>query len=154
MGQYNYFDKTPGNLQDINFINGVDIEEFQLFGVPTNYYKLSLDQNNFDPVYRDLLSSKKFETPIQLRSFFKIDESTTHGMTEIGADQTAERTGTVWFNISFIENNLNRSPIIGDVLEYLQLHQKFEIYQISKELHRLGVPIRYKCLVRLYQDFV
>lgn len=150
---YNFSDITPsGALKDLNFINSVDQEEFALFGVATIYYKLKDIQENFDGVYRDMLSSKVFEEPLQVRSFFKVEESTTHGLTDTGAVQTAERTGKVTFNVTLIEKLLGRSPVIGDVVENLQLHQKFEIYGISKEVHRLGVPLRYILSVRLYQD--
>lgn len=149
---FNFSDITPQTNRDLNFINSVDIEEFSLLGVSTIYYKVSDQQDNYDSVFRDLLSSKRFEDPIQLRSFFKVEETTKHGMTEIGADQNAERTGTVWFNISLIESILKRPPVLGDVVENVQLHQKFEIFELSKELHRLGVPLRYRCGVRLYQD--
>jgi len=149
---YNFSDQTPENIRDFLFVNSTDQEEFSLFGISTVYYPINLYQENYDSVFRDLLSSKNFLEPIQLRSFFKIDESTTHGMTDTGADQVAERNGAVWFNISLIETILNRVPVIGDVVENTQLHQKFEIYKISKETHRIGRPIRYKCDVRLYQD--
>ncbi len=149
---FNYFDKTPAALRDVMFFNHIDQEQFQLYGIATNYYMLQLDQANFDAIFRDSLSSKNFDVPIQLYSFFKVDESTKHGMDEVGADQTAEREGIIWFNISDLESKLNRVPILGDVVEDLQLHQKFEIYHISKELHRLGIPLRYALKVRLYQD--
>ena len=150
---YNFSDQTPsGGLKDINFMNSVDIEEFSLYGISTIYYKISSLQTNYDDVFRDTLSSKNFDEPIQLRSFFKVDESTTHGMGETGIGQIADRTGNVWFNISLIEKELQRPPVLGDVVENTQIHQKFEIYAISKELHRLGHPLRYLCKVRLYQD--
>lgn len=148
---YNFSDISPGVLKDLNLVNSLDVEEFNLFGTATTYYKLKLTQNNVDTVFRDLLSSKQFEEPIQVRTFFKIDESTTHGMTDIGADQNAERNGKVWVNVSLIESKLGRAPILGDVVENLQVHQKFEIFGISKENHRIGVPLRYALSVRLYQ---
>ena len=149
---FNYSDMTPNGMSDFNFINQVDCEEFELFGVATIYYALNLYQENYDDVYRDLFSSKTFKEPLQVRSFFKADESTEHGMTEIGVGQVAERDGYVQFNITKIEHDLGREPIVGDVVENTQIHQKFEIYKISKEVHRLGRPMRYKCLIRLYQD--
>ena len=149
---FNYADQTPENLRDFLFINSTDQEEFALFGVATNYYPINLYQENYDPVFRDMLSSKDFLEPIQLRSFFKVEESTTHGMTDTGVDQIAERTGAVWFNISLIDSILGRTPVIGDVVENMQIHQKFEIFKLSKELHRIGRPVRYKADVRLYQD--
>jgi hypothetical protein len=141
-------------MRDINYINSTDQEEFELFGVATTYYALELFQTNYDPVYRDLLGAKNFKEPLQVRSFFKVDESTEHGMSETGIGQVAERTGTIWFNISKIDYLLGRTPIIGDVVENVQIKQKFEIYAISKETHRLGRPIRYNCKVRLYQDTI
>lgn len=149
---YNYSDMTPDGMRDFNLVNAMDLEEFELFGVATVYYPLNIAQENYDDVYRDLLSSKEFKEPIQLRTFFKVDESTEHGMSEIGVGQIAERNGNVWVNITKIENLLNRVPIVGDVVENNQLHQKFEIFKISKETHRIGRPIRYKLSVRLYQD--
>lgn len=149
---FNYADQTPDGMRDFNFVNSTDAEEFELFGVPTIFYPLNLLQENFDSVYRDLLSSKTFKEPLQVRSFFKIEESTEHGMTEIGVSQVAERNGTVWFNISKIDALLGREPIVGDVVENSQVHQSFEIFKISKETHRLGRPIRYACHVRLYQN--
>ena len=149
---YNISDQTPSGMRDLNFINSIDAEEFTLFGISTIYYKISARQENYDSTFRDVLSSKSFDEPIQLRSFFKVDESTTHGMGDIGSGQNAERTGTVWFNVALIEKLLGRSPILGDVVENVQIHQKFEIFGISKEMHRLGYPLRYKCSIRLYQD--
>lgn len=152
LNSYNFVDQTPQNLRDFNLANAMDQEQFDLFGTATMYYKVSSVQENYDPVYRDLLSSKQFDLPIQIRSFFKVDESTTHGMTENGSGQVAERKGSVWFNITRLEHDISRKPELGDVVEDTQLAQKFEIYQISKETHRLGRPIRYKCDVRLYQN--
>lgn len=150
---FNYSDMTPENgLRDFLFINSTDQEEFALFGVKTIYYPINLYQENYDDVYRDLLSSKNFLNPIEMYSFFKVDESTTHGMDVIGSGQVAERNGTIWFNISQIENILKRVPVIGDVVENLQIHQKFEIFKISKETHRIGRPVRYKLDVKLFQD--
>lgn len=149
---YNYSDASPDGLRDFNFINSVDCEEFDLHGIATIYYTLKLYQENYDGIYRDFLGAKEFNVPIQVRSFFKVDEATQHAMSDIGVGQLAERTGTIWFNISKIEHELGRAPIIGDVVENLQLHQKFEIYHIDKETHRIGRPIRYNCKVRLYQD--
>ena len=149
---YNYSDMDPRNLKDFLFMNSTDQEEFSLFGISTIYYPINLYQENFDSVFRDVLSSKNFLDPIQVRSFFKVEESTTHGMDTIGADQNAERNGVIWFNISLIESILGRVPIVGDVVENLNIHQTFEIYKISKETHRIGRPIRYKCDVRLYQN--
>jgi hypothetical protein len=149
---YNLSDQTPSGMRDLNFINSVDQEEFALFGVSTIYYKLSDVQQNYDSTFRDVLSSKNFDEPIQLRSFFKVDESTTHGMGDIGIGQNAERNGTVWFNVALIKSILGRTPILGDVVENVQIHQKFEIFSVSKEMHRLGYPLRYKCGIRLYQD--
>lgn len=149
---YNLSDQTPSGLKDLNFMNSVDQEEFILFGVSTIYFRISAQQENYDSTFRDVLSSKRFDEPIQLRSFFKVDESTTHGMGDIGIGQNADRNGTVWFNVALVESILGRSPIIGDVVENVQIHQKFEIFSISKEMHRLGYPLRYKCGIRLYQD--
>ena len=149
---FNYSDQTPQTLPDFLLVNSIDVEQFNLFGVKTIYWPLNPIQENYDPVYRDMLSSKQFLEPVEVRSFLKVDEATTHGMTDIGADQVAERNGSVWFNIALIENILGRVPNIGDVVEYLQFHQKFEIFKISKELHKIGRPIRYNCSVRLYQD--
>lgn len=154
LSSYNYSDMSPEGMRDINFMNSVDQEEFALHGVATIYYPLDMFQENYDSVYRDLLGAKNFKTPIQVRSFFKIDETTEHGMSDIGIGQIAERKGTVWFNVSLIDSLLGRTPVIGDVLENTQLHQKFEVYQLSKETHRLGRPIRYRLNVRLYQDTV
>lgn len=151
---FNYSDQTPEGLKDINFMNSVDQEEFDLFGVATIYYPLELYQTNYDEVYRDFLGSKNFKEPIQVRSFFKVDESTEHGMNDIGIGQVAERNGTVWFNIALIETILGRTPMIGDVVENVQIKQRFEIYALSKETHRLGRPIRYNCKVRLHQDTI
>lgn len=151
---FNYSDQTPEGLKDINFINSVDQEEFDLFGVSTIYYPLKMYQENYDEVFRDFLGSKEYETPLQVRSFFKVDEATEHSMSETGIGQIAERTGTIWFNISLIESLIGRTPVIGDVVENIQIKQKFEIYAISKETHRIGRPIRYNCKVRLYQDTV
>ena len=149
---YNYSDQTPSGLADFLFINSADIEEISLFGVKTIYYKLNLFQENFDPVYRDLLSSKNFLEPIELYSYFKVEEATNHGVDIIGSSQVAERTGDVWFNISSLEYILGRVPAIGDVVSDSQIHQKFEIFGISKEIFRLGRPLRYHMKVRLYQD--
>ncbi len=149
---FNYSEQTPENLRDFLFVNSTDQEEFALFGVKTIYYPINLYQENYDTVFRDLLSSKNFLEPIELYSFFKVEESTTHGMDVTGADQVAERNGVVWFNISQIDDILKRVPVIGDVVENLQIHQKFEIFKISKETHRIGRPVRYKFDVRLYQD--
>ncbi len=149
---YNYSEMTSENLRDFLFINATDIEEFALFGVKTIYYPINLYQENYDSVYRDLLSSKNFLDPIECFSFFKVDEATNHEMGVTGADQTAERDGSVWFNIAFVEKMLGRVPVVGDVLENIQIHQKFEVYKISKEMHRLGRPVRYHLSVRLYQN--
>ena len=149
---YNYSDMSPNNLRDFLLVNTMDQEQFSLFGVATIYWPLNPVQENYDPVFRDMLSSKVFLEPIQVRSFFKVDESTEHGLTEIGASQNAERNGTIWFNISSIENSLQRTPFIGDVVEDIQINQKFEIFKISKEMHKIGRPVRYKISVRLYQD--
>jgi hypothetical protein len=149
---YNYFDQTPGGLKDFLLMNSLDQEEFSLFGIKTVYFPLNLYQENFDEVFRDLVSSKNFLDPIECRSYFKVEESTNHGMTETGAVQNAERTGNVWFNISLLESILNRVPVIGDVLEDLQVHQKFEVFKISKEKYRLGRALQYNLSVRLYQD--
>lgn len=151
---FNFSDQTPDGMRDMNYINSVDQEEFELFGVATIYYALELFQTNYDPVYRDLLGAKNFKEPLQVRSFFKVDESTEHGMSETGIGQVAERKGTIWFNIAKIDFELGRTPIIGDVVENIQIKQKFEIFEISKETHRLGRPIRYNCKVRLYQDTI
>ena len=150
---FNYSDMTPnGALKDFLLVNQIDQEQFALFGVRTIYYPLNPYQENYDEVYRDMLSSKTFLDPVEVRSFFKIDEETTHGMTDIGVGQTAERNGAVWFNVSLIDSILGRTPIIGDVVENIQVHQKFEIFKISKETHKIGRPVRYNCGVRLYQD--
>lgn len=141
-------------MKDINFMNSVDQEEFDLFGVATIYYPLDLYQANYDEVFRDFLGAKTFKDPIQVRSFFKVDEATEHGMNDIGIGQLAERNGTIWFNIALIESILGRVPMIGDVVENIQIKQKFEVFSISKEMHRLGRPLRYNCKVRLYQDTI
>ena len=150
---FNYFDQTPsGSLKDLNLMNSIDQEQIDLYGISIAYYKLDLLQQNFDDVFRDTLSSKKFMEAEQLRCFFKVDESTTHGMTDIGVSQVAERKGNAWFNVAKLHAVLGREPVLGDVLENIQLHQKFEVFGISKELHRLGVPLRYNLQIRLYQD--
>lgn len=149
---FNYSDLTPNVVADLLLVNSVDQEQFSLFGIKTVYYKIASYQENFDSIFRDLLSSKVFEAPIECRSFFKVDETTTHGMDVIGVGQVAERTGDVWFNISLLNSILGREPVIGDVLEDTQLHQKFEVFKISLEMFKLGRYIRYKLGVRLYQD--
>ena len=149
---YNYSDQTPNVLADFLFINSMDIEEISLFGVKTIYYKLNQFQENFDPVFRDLLSSKNFLDPIELYSYFKVEEATTHGVDVVGSSQVAERTGDIWFNISSLEHILGRTPVIGDVVADTQIHQMFEIFGISKELFRLGRTLRYHMKVRLYQN--
>lgn len=149
---FNYSDASPSMLHDINYMNNIDCEEFLLYGVALNYYKLDTFQPAFDEVYRDYVSSPKYMTPVQVRGFCKVDQLTQHGMNEIGVSQVAERTGFISFNISLVEKDIGRSPVVGDVIEYVQAHQKFEIFEISKDTHRLGRPLRYKCEVRLYQD--
>lgn len=149
---FNYSDITPDTIRDLNFFNEMDQEEFDLLGVAINYYKLKSVQPNFDPVFRDYFSSPDYEEPIQIRGMFKADELTAHGMSDIGIGQIAERNGKLQFNISKLEYDIGREPILGDVVEYIQAHQKFIIQSISKSLPRLGRTIRYTCEIKLYQD--
>lgn len=149
---YNYSDGTPDQIRDINYMNSLDQEEFDLYGVAINYYKLKAEQPNFDPVFRDFYSSPDYDIPVQVRAMFKSDELTSVGMTDIGIGQIADRAGKLEFNISKIEFDLGRSPIIGDVVEYVQAHQRFIIKSLSKSMPRLGRTLRYKCDIILYQD--
>ena len=149
---YNYTDGTPGLMKDINLFNQLDQEQFSLHGLSLFYYKFSDFQKNYDEIYRDFVSSPEFDQPIELRGFLNVDPNTTHGMTDTGADQTAERSGTVSFNISLIESLLGRQPVLGDVVFSVQLKQKFQVYEIAKDTYRMAKPLRYLCKIRLYQD--
>jgi hypothetical protein len=149
---FNYLDGNPGLLKDYNFFNQLDQEQFMLKGVPLFYYKIADIQPNYDPLYRDFISSPVYNEPIEVRAILQIDENTQHGMTDTGIGQVAERNGSVGFNISYIENALGRPPILGDVIYMRQLDQKFQIFEISKDTYRLSMPLRYLCKVRLYQD--
>ena len=150
--RYNYIDANPGVLKDINLFSQLDQEQFALYGLSIFYYKFSDVQKNYDYVFRDFFSSPQYEIPIELRCFLNADPNTTHGMTDTGADQTAEREGTVSFNIALIEKILGRPPVLGDVVYSAQLKQKFQIYGIAKDTYRLAKPLRYLCKIRLYQD--
>lgn len=149
---FNYLDGNPGLLADYNLFNRLDVEQFRLKGVPVFYFKISDIQNNFDPLYRDFISSPEYDEAIEVRTILQIDENTKHGMTDIGIGQIADRGGNVAFNISLIEAALKRPPILGDVIYMRQLDQKFQIYELSKDTYRLTLPLRYLCKVRLYQD--
>ena len=139
-------------MKDMNLFNQLDQEQFSLFGLSVYYYKFTTIQRNYDSVFRDFFSSPDYDEPIELRSFLNVDPNTTHGLTETGAVQNAERTGTASFNISLIESILGRSPVLGDVIFCSQLKQKFQIYEIAKDTYRMSKPLRYLCKIRLYQD--
>ena len=126
---YNYTDGNPSLMKDMNLFNQLDQEQFSLFGLSLFYYKFSDRQSNYDATFRDFLSSPEFDEPIELRGFLNAAPNTTHAMGDTGADQTAERDGTVSFNISTIISLLNRQPILGDVIYSIQLKQKFQIYE-------------------------
>ena len=149
---YNYTDGNPSLMKDMNLFNQLDQEQFSLFGLSLFYYKFKDRQKNYDSIFRDFFSSPDYEEPIELRGFLNVDPNTTHGMTETGAVQNAERTGTASFNISLIEQKLSRQPVLGDVIFSLQLKQKFQIYEVAKDTYRMSKPLRYLCKVRLYQD--
>ena len=149
---YNYTDGNPSLMKDMNLFNQLDQEQFSLFGLSLFYYKFSVKQDNYDEVFRDFLGSPEFDNPIELRGFLNADPNTSHAMGDTGADQTAEREGTVSFNISLIESQLGRQPILGDVVYSVQLKQKFQIYHIAKDTYRMSKPLRYLCKIRLYQD--
>lgn len=149
---YNFFDETPMMARDLVLINHQDQEEFLLFGSKAIYYKIKNIQHGYDSVYRDFLTSPEFEEPIETRCHFKIDEETTHGMTEIGSGQVAERQGNIYFNITMLEEDLGRVPVLGDIIFNRQANQVFQIFTIAKCTYRLGRPIRYHITVKLYQD--
>lgn len=152
-GNYNYFDQNPQNLRDFEFANHLDQEQFALFGLPITYYKLSETPENYDPLLRDYKSSPNYSEPIQIRTFPKLDSETSHGMSD-GSGQVAERTGTIFFNIALIKAQIGRDPQIGDVFFYPPDNQKFIIFELSKTEHKLGRPLRWKAMVRLYQDCI
>ena len=149
--QFNYNDGNPNLQKDYLFFQQIDVEQFNLKGVPLYYYKLSDQQPNFDTLYRDFISSPVYYEPIEIRAILQIDEKTKHGM-EVGAGQVADRAGSVGLNIRLIESLLGRPPILGDVLYMRQFDQKFQIFDITKDTYRLSMPFRYLCQVRLYQD--
>lgn len=149
---FNYFDDNPLLSRDLTLINSLDREEFLLFGSKAVYYKIKDIQHGYDSVYRDFLSSPEFEEPTEVRCHFKIDEETTHGMTDIGSGQNAERQGAVYFNISMIEDDLGRPPVLGDIIFNRQANQVFQIFTITKCTYRLGRCLRYHITVRLYQN--
>ena len=150
---YNYYDQNPQNLRDFNLANSLDQEQFALFGLPVLYYKSNETTDNFDPLLRDFKTAPDFKDPIEVRAFVKIDAETTHGMTD-GSGQVAERQGAIYFNISLLKNNIARDPQIGDVIEYRQENQRYQIYKLVKTEHKLGRAIRWKADVQLYQDAV
>ena len=149
---FNYTDITPGSLRDFNLFSQLDQEQFSLHGLSLIYYTFSDFQKNYDEVFRDFISSPQFDAPIELRGFLTADPNTTHAMSDTGADQTAERNGTVSFNINMIENLLGRQPNLGDVIYSVQLKQKFTIFGVAKDTFRMSKPLRYLCKIRLYQD--
>ncbi len=149
---YNYNQGSPALNKDYNFANQIDVEQFNLKGVPVFYYKISDNQPNYDPLYRDFISDPVFDNPVEVRAIPQIDENVSHGMTEIGIGQVAEREGSIYFNISLIEKTLGRPPILGDVIYLRQLNQRFQIYHIAKDAYKLSFPLRYLCKIRLYQD--
>ena len=69
---FNYSDQTPQTLPDFLLVNSIDVEQFNLFGVKTIYWPLNPIQENYDPVYRDMLSSKQFLEPVEVRSFLNL----------------------------------------------------------------------------------
>lgn len=149
---YNYTDGNPDLLKDINLFNQLDQEQFSLFGISVFYYKFRDQQKNYDSVFRDFFSSPDYEDPVEVRSFLEVEPNTSHGLTDTGAIQNAERNGTASFNISLIEHDLGRQPVLGDVIFSLHLKQKFQIFEIAKDTYRMGKPLRYRCKIRLYQD--
>lgn len=152
ISNYNYTDGNPSLMKDMNVFNQFDQEQFSLFGLSLFYYKFSDTQPNYDSTFRDFSSSPQFDNPIELRGFLNVDPNTSHSMDITGADQNAERNGTVSFNISLIEAILGRQPVLGDVVFSVQLKQKFQIYHIAKDTYRMSKPLRYLCKIRLYQD--
>lgn len=147
---YNYFDQSPDNSRDFNLANQLDQEQFDLYGAAVLYYKVDPIKEHYDELMRDYISSPNYEEPLQVRAMAKLAGTTTTGMNH-ESGQSAEREGTIYFNISKIESDLGRPPIIGDVIEYRN-EGKFMIYSLTKTVHRLGRYLRYACSVKLYQD--
>lgn len=139
------FDKSS---RDLELFNLVDDELIRLSGSKIYYYKTYLDES-YDKVYLESRNRIVSKTPVVLWASFDpsvIEEE----MSEFGLELTNDQTFV--FNKSYIEQNLGRGPIVGDIIKTTFQNIKYEIFEVQEDAFEGYGSYHYNCFAKVLRD--
>jgi len=143
--ELNLFD--PQN-PDISLFNLVDDEIIKLSGSKLNYYKYYRNED-YDPVYMEARDKPVASEPVTVYGHYDprvLEENLTQFGIEVTNDQL------FIFNKSYIERQLDRSPIPGDQIKPEFQNWKYEIFQVQEDSFEAYGVYHMVCSAKLLRD--
>jgi len=149
-----------------NYINNVDQEFMFMYGIQIRYYpvKKIVDQKHYNEMYRESTEREFYGAVLQRDSNYtklvEIEPRVVYGIYE-SEELNQELTGygldtnkacTVYLNIAYINNILQRNPIIGDVVIPFEIPEAvYEVMSVVPVSKTLYIPRRWKLTCKLSQ---
>jgi len=143
--ELNLFDPLS---EDLNLLNLVDEELIRLSGSKLYYYKYYRGED-FDSVYMEAKNKLIAKDPIVVYGHYDpspLEENLGQFGIEISNDQIFV------FNLTYIEQAINRRPHSGDIIKPAFQEQKYEIFEVQEDEFQAYGVYHLNCYARLLRD--
>jgi hypothetical protein len=133
---------------DISYFNLIDDENIRLSGSKVYYYKYFPNENE-DDVYMEERNKAITSEPLIMWAHYQptpLEEDLTKFGIELKNDQI------FIFNKSYVERQLGRVPIAGDVIKPFFQNQKYELFEVQEDEFMVYGVYHLNCHAKLLRD--
>lgn len=144
--QLSFFDSFN---PDINLFNAIDDELIRISGSKVFYYKFLQGETSYDEVYLEERNKPRLSEPIIVHVHYdpKVIEK---NLSEFGIEITNDIPFI--FNKSYLDTQLGRPPIPGDVILPKFQNIKYEIIEVQEDSFELYGVYHYTCSAKVLRD--
>lgn len=133
---------------DIDYFNLIDDELIRLSGSELLLYKFEIDEN-FDDIFGENRVKAIRQEPILLEGHYD-PRMFEENLTEFGIEMTNDQTFT--FNKSYIEAQLGRPIIPGDILQPRFQNAYYDVYEVQQDSFEVYGVYHLVASARLLRD--
>ena len=145
--ELSFFDQENN---DINLFNLIDDELIRIAGSELLYYKF-YQTNDYDEVYLESRTKPIATSPVEVYGHYE-PKPLEQNLTEFGLELTNDQLFV--FNKSYIDLQIGRDPIEGDIIKPKFQNQKYEVFEVQEDGFQIYGVYHIICIAKLLRDEV